>query len=202
MEWVNNVITVQALPQDRHISWPTHPFSLSAIQPLLHPVFCPPIFIPLATGHPSLSAVCVRRSPGYTLVVCQDTSLFTHDRFHRCIRDALICTCEPAMCRSSINSLVQHTDETSRRIARVWENDGYLSFPRIVLFAMSLFSYFTFFTSCCFFPREILLFLSRFLLHAMAITVAPSRRMDGEPVVHDIEIFDKRLANHMREGGG
>lgn len=27
--WVNNVITVQALPQDRHISQPTHPFSPS-----------------------------------------------------------------------------------------------------------------------------------------------------------------------------
>lgn len=74
MGWVNNVITVQALPQDRHISWPTHPFSPSTIQPLLHPAFCPPIPIPLTTGYPSLSTVCVRRSPGYTLVVvCQDT---------------------------------------------------------------------------------------------------------------------------------
>lgn len=66
MEWVNNVITVQALPQDRHISWPTHPFSPSATQPLLHPVFCTPPSAspsppprhphphphpPLATGH-------------------------------------------------------------------------------------------------------------------------------------------------------
>lgn len=31
MGWVNNVITVQALPQDRHISWPTHPFSPSSL---------------------------------------------------------------------------------------------------------------------------------------------------------------------------
>lgn len=145
MGWVNNVITVQALPQDRHISWPTHPFSLSAIQPLLHPVFCPPIFIPLATGHPSLLPVCVRRSPGYTLVaVCQDTSPSspTIVSIDACAtrlyaRANLPCTDR----RSSINSFVQHTDETSRRnvVSRAFGKMMALYRFRELFFAMFLF---------------------------------------------------------------
>lgn len=57
--WVNNVITVQALPQDRHISQPTHPFS-----PSLSNLFSVRYFTPsLATCMGALSLSSPLLSP-------------------------------------------------------------------------------------------------------------------------------------------
>lgn len=61
--WVNNVITVQALPQDRHISQPTHPFS-----PPLSNLFTIRYF---ASSSPPFPPYTLRDT--LSSVVCQDT---------------------------------------------------------------------------------------------------------------------------------
>lgn len=196
MEWVNNVITVQALPQDRHISWPTPPFltvrhPASSPSGILHPPSPSPPprrphphpRPPLATGHYVLvlSPACIRRSPGYTLVRGLSryppslSSLAAIVSIDACAtrlyaRANLPC----AERRSSINSLVQHTGETSRRVAgtrALGKTDSPAPVPRIVFFPRCsfffppCFSFSPHFTPChffFFFSRETSLLLPPF----------------------------------------
>lgn len=172
MGWVNNVITVQALPQDRHISWPTHPsHHPPSSSPSSSPSgILPPILIPLTMRHPSLSSVCIRRSPGYTLsswsvkILSSFPAIVFIDACATRLYARANLPCADR--RSSINSLVQHTSETSRRIAETrtfgkmttlyWFRES--CFSRMFLFPL-IFS--SSFTPCHFFLREIS-FLPRF----------------------------------------